>query len=83
MPRFRQLRQLEKEKPAGLGQRANKVSYSVEEKMPQNHPFRNSEDDEASSDTDKFAAFYLRRKCQVSLAHARVIADLLGCGGES
>jgi len=49
--------------------------------MPQNSFLHNSEDDEVSSDTDKFAAYYLRRKCQVSLAHARVIADLLGCGG--
>jgi hypothetical protein len=81
MPRFRQLRQPEKEKPAGLGQRANKVSYSVEEKMPQNHSFRNGENADTSLENDISAAYYLHRRLGVSLAHARVIAELLTGGG--
>jgi hypothetical protein len=49
--------------------------------MPQNSFYRNSDDEEVSSDTDKFAAYYLRRRHGLSLAHARVIAELLTGGG--
>ncbi len=53
-----------------------------DEIMPQNNLLRNSEDNETSTDADRFAAYYLRRKCQVSLSQARVIAELLtGIGG--
>jgi hypothetical protein len=53
-----------------------------EQTMPQNHPFRNSETDDTSLETDLSAAYYLRRRLGVSLAHARVIAELLTGGGE-
>jgi hypothetical protein len=51
--------------------------------MPQNTFLRNSEDDDTSLETDPAAAYYLRRRLGVSLAHARVIAELLTGGGES
>jgi hypothetical protein len=54
-----------------------------DQNMPQTYLHRNSDDDVSSLETDQHPAYYLRRKLGVSLAHARVIAELLGCGGEA
>jgi hypothetical protein len=50
--------------------------------MPQNSFLRNSDDDTSPLESDQSAAFFLRRRLGVSLAHARVIAELLTGGAE-
>jgi hypothetical protein len=52
-----------------------------EPNMPQNYLRRNSDDDDTSLGIDKQPAYLLSRRLGVSLAHARVIAELLGCNG--
>jgi hypothetical protein len=54
-----------------------------DQNMPQTYLHRNSDDDVSALENDQQPAYYLRRKLGVSLAHARVIAELLGCGGEA
>jgi hypothetical protein len=50
--------------------------------MPQNYLRHNSDDDDTSLGIDNKAAYLLSRRLGVSLAHARVIAELLtGLGG--
>jgi hypothetical protein len=52
-----------------------------DEIMPQNSSLYNSEDDDTSLRIDNQPAYLLSRRLGVSLAHARVIAELLGCNG--
>jgi hypothetical protein len=53
-----------------------------DQNMTQNYLLYNREDDDASLGIDNQAAYYLRRRLGVSLAHARVIAELL-TGGDA